>query len=184
MNLEQWFEKGMSAERYIESMEVNKEKLKTILNRFEVPQEDETFFTKIKEEQLRVIVLTEDWCGDAMLNVPILLKLAEKTDMNVRMLLRDQNLELMDQYLTNSTSRAIPIFIFIDRTGNERAVWGSRAEAIQQYVEEQRATLPPKDDPTFTEKQKELYENMHERYTSDESVWNEVYNSLKRRIDR
>ena len=51
------------------------------------------------------------------------------------MLLRDQNLELMDQYLTNGTSRAIPIFVFIDQNGNERAVWGPRAETVQHFVD-------------------------------------------------
>lgn len=182
MNLENWFEKGMSSEEYIQAMEKHKENLHLVLNEFEVPEGNEDFFTKLKEEKLRVIVLTEDWCGDAMLNVPILLKLAEKTDMEVRMLLRDQNLELMDQYLTNGTSRAIPIFIFIDQEGNERAVWGPRAETVQQFVDEQRAQLPDKEDPSFADKQKEMIGAMVEKYTQDKSVWNEVFESLKKRL--
>lgn len=83
MNLVEWFEKGLTPEQYINGMNVNKEGLETILQKFEVPTEDEAFLAKVQAENLRVIVLTEDWCGDAMLNVPILLKLAEKTDMHV-----------------------------------------------------------------------------------------------------
>src|SRR5690606_17388899 len=133
--------KGVSAKEYINSMEKNKEGLLTIQEKFQVPDDIE-FFEQIKEKKLRAIVLTEDWCGDAMLNVPILLKLAEKSNIEVRMLLRDSNLELMDQYLTNGKSRSIPIFIFIDEEGNEFAKWGPRAPIVQKFVDEKRSTLP------------------------------------------
>lgn len=182
MNLENWFAKGMSPNEYIRAMQSHKENLESIYNRFNVPIEDEAFLAKLQAEKLRVIVITEDWCGDAMLNVPILLKIAEKSGLEVKMLLRDQHLELMDQYLTNGTSRAIPIFIFIDQEGNERAVWGPRAATIQRYVDEQRAQLPAKEDESFEDKQKAMYAKMMERYVTDASVWDEVYDSLKEKL--
>ena len=95
--------------------------------------------------------MTADWCGDAMLCVPILMRVAEAAGMELRFLIRDENLELMDQYLTNGKSRSIPIFIFIDADGKERAVWGPRAPEVQRLIEEMRASLPPKDDPQFEE---------------------------------
>lgn len=178
MNLDQWFEKAMTVETYIASMETNQKELESIYRQFEI-QDDESFFRRLSDEKLRVIVLTEDWCGDAMVNVPVLLKLAEKAKMEVRMLLRDQNVELMDQYLTNGTSRAIPIFIFIDQEGEERAVWGPRAASLQKYVDEERAKLPSKDDPNFQEEQEKLYKQMTERYSTDARVWNDIYQSIK-----
>lgn len=178
MNLDQWFEKAMTVEIYIASMETNQKELESIYRQFEI-QDDESFFRRLSDEKLRVIVLTEDWCGDAMVNVPVLLKLAEKAKMEVRMLLRDQNVELMDQYLTNGTSRAIPIFIFIDQEGEERAVWGPRAASLQKYVDEERAKLPSKDDPNFQEEQEKLYKQMTERYSTDARVWNDIYQSIK-----
>lgn len=182
MNLNTWFEKGLTADQYIDAMKVNQEGLKSIYQAFEVPAGEENDLTQLREQHLRVIVLTEDWCGDAMVNVPILLKLAERSGMEVRMVLRDQNLELMDQYLTNGTARAIPIFIFIDEDGNEKAVWGPRAETVQRYVEEQRSKLPPKDDERFEEKQKEMYKAMMSRYTEDETVWNDIFYSIKHKL--
>src|SRR5690625_5900658 len=83
-----------------------------IYNNFQIPNEDD-FFSTLKSKDLRVIVLAEVWCGHCMLNIPILLHLAEKTEMPVRILPRDENLDLMDQYLTND-KRIIPIFIFIE----------------------------------------------------------------------
>jgi hypothetical protein len=176
--LQDWFEKGMTSGEYIESMKVHKENLQKVYENFSLPA-DKEFFLYLKEKGLRVIVLTEDWCGDAMVNLPILLKLSEETGIEARMLLRDSNLELMDQYLTNGTARSIPIFIFIDREGNVAAVWGPRAPKIQKYVEELRAELPSKEDESFEEKQKELFGHMMKTYTEDHQIWNEIYSSLK-----
>src|SRR5699024_12202201 len=92
-----------------------------IYDNFLLP-EDEAKLAAIKEKNLRVLALAEVWCGHCMLCVPILLRLAEKTGMPVKILPRDENLELMDQYLTNE-KRIIPIFVFIDEDGNEVAKW-------------------------------------------------------------
>lgn len=183
MRLQDWYEKAMDSKTYIESMKTNQEELLSIYERFQVREEDEEKFDQLKAKNLRVIVLTEDWCGDAMVNVPILLKICEEANIEARMLLRDQNLELMDQYLTNGTARAIPIFIFIDEAGNEYAVWGPRAPQVQQYVDEERAKLPPKDSPQFEEKQKEMYREFKQRFTTDEQMWSHIYDSIMERLN-
>ncbi|HLS09685.1 thioredoxin family protein [Lentibacillus sp.] len=182
MNLNQWFEKGMDPETYIESMQENKEALLHIYDHF-TPPENEEFVQKLKEKNLRVIVLTEDWCGDAMLNIPILLRMAEQSNLPVRLLLRDQNLELMDQYLTNGKSRSIPIFIFIDEDGKEVAKWGPRAEKIQQFVDESRKKLPPKEDETYQEKANEMYRFMSKSFRDNTDFWQDVYASIQSTIE-
>ncbi|SFA91637.1 Thioredoxin [Lentibacillus halodurans] len=178
MDLHQWFEKGMDPDTYIDSMQENKENLLHIYDHF-TPREDKDFIQELTAKNLRVIVLTEDWCGDAMLNIPILLHMTERANIPVRLLLRDQNLELMDQYLTNGKSRSIPIFIFIDEDGNEAAKWGPRAEKIQQFVDESRENLPSKDDENYKEKAKEMYLFMSKSFRDHTDFWQEVYTSIQ-----
>lgn len=36
-------------------------------------------------------------------------RISEVANIDMRLLIRDENLELMDQYLTNGTARAIPL---------------------------------------------------------------------------
>jgi hypothetical protein len=177
-DLNRWFEKGMTTDEYINSMNRNKAEMVSIYEKFSLTEADRNKLEDLKSKKLRVIVLTEDWCGDAMLNNPILMRIAEAAGMEVRMVLRDQNLELIDQYLTNGTSRAIPIYIFIDKEGNEAAVWGPRAPEMQAMVEEGRATLPEKDAPDFQEKQLALYKRLGESYQTDASIWQTVANSI------
>ncbi|MBI0580319.1 thioredoxin family protein [Neobacillus cucumis] len=178
MNLNEWFHKGLNTDEYINSMIRNKEEMLSIYEGYRVRAEDQTKLEPLKAKGLRAIVLTEDWCGDALLNNPILLRISEAAGMGVRFVLRDQNLELMDQYLTNGTSRAIPIFIFIDQDGNEVGVWGPRAPEIQTLVEKGRAELPDKESPDFQEKQLALYKRLAKSYQTDSGIWQTVANSI------
>ncbi|MGP7817399.1 thioredoxin family protein [Niallia sp. 01092] len=179
--LNEWYDKGTTIEAYIDAMTTNKENLQKIYEGFEFPS-DNAFFDELRRKELRVIVLTEDWCGDAMMNVPILSKLADKAGIRASVLLRDSNLELMDQYLTNGTARAIPIFVFIDKEGKEQAVWGPRAPEVQAFVTELRADLPAKDDPTFEEKQQAVHEKIVDTYVNNTDMWSYVYASLKSKL--
>lgn len=86
------------------------------------------------------LVITEAWCGDAAQNVPILNKMAEASEnINLRFILRDENLEIMDQYLTNG-GRAIPKLIILDCDMNEIASWGPRPSEVQEMVMENKRT--------------------------------------------
>jgi len=86
------------------------------------------------------LLITEAWCGDAAQNLPILNKMAEASPkINLRLLLREDNLEIMDQYLTNG-SRSIPKLIILDGEMNEIANWGPRPSVVQEMVMENKRT--------------------------------------------
>lgn len=182
MTLNDWYEKGMSPDAYIESMEKHKDGLLHIYDNFTVPNDLE-FFQDVSEKQLRVLVLTEDWCGDAMLNVPILLRIAEHANMGVSLFPRDANLELMDQYLTNGKARSIPIFVFIDENGDEVAKWGPRADKIQQFLNDARTNLPNADADDYKEKLNEMLFFLTKSFRDNTDFWEEVYQSIKKTIE-
>ena len=56
----------------------------------------------------KVLVISEDWCGDAMMNLPILKRISESLQLEVRVFHRDEDTNLIDRYLTNGfTARSI-----------------------------------------------------------------------------
>lgn len=80
------------------------------------------------------LVITEGWCGDAAQNLPVLHKLAElNKNVDLKLVLRDDNLELMDLYLTNG-GRSIPKLIALDEELNELFTWGPRPSVAVQMV--------------------------------------------------
>ena len=101
---------------------------------------------RLRSQGLKVVALEEYWCGDAARTGPVLARLAEAAGMEARWFFRDQNLDIMDQYLENGTSRAIPCFIFMTRDGEYLAHWGSRPRAVKEAVRPLQP-LPPQGDP-------------------------------------
>ena len=59
------------------------------------------------EDNEKWLVFSETWCGDAAHNLPFISKWAEHAGVDLRIILRDENTELMDEFLTNG-GRSIP----------------------------------------------------------------------------
>jgi thioredoxin-like negative regulator of GroEL len=80
------------------------------------------------------LVLTEAWCGDAAQIIPLLERMAEVSGkITLKFILRDENLEIMDQFLTNGRSRSIPKVICLDaKTLEVLGDWGPRPEEAQE----------------------------------------------------
>ena len=92
--------------------------------------------TKIKSitEPVTLLVLTESWCGDAAPTLPVMNKIAEiNNKIDFQILLRDENTELMDQFLTNG-AMSIPKLILLDATNEVMATWGPRPKPAAQLV--------------------------------------------------
>lgn len=88
-----------------------------------------------------LLVLSEDWCGDAVNTVPVVARLAERCpNVDLRVLARDANPDIMDAHLTGC-SRSIPVIIALDEAYEERGWWGPRPTALQRWVSGQGQLL-------------------------------------------
>ncbi len=117
-------------------------------------------------EKRRLLVLAEDWCGDASSSIPVVQRFVEDVPgLELRILRRDEYPEVMDRYLTNG-SRSIPIVIVLDESFNELGHWGPRPSALQSWVIANRLTIP----------KPELYPQVRSWYARDrgESTLREI----------
>jgi len=104
---------------------------------------DESVESASRGAQRRVIwlVITEGWCGDAAQNIPVIEKIAaQSVNIETRYILRDENPDLMDKFLTDG-KRSIPKLIAMDAATREvLGTWGSRpapAQALFLELKEQ-----------------------------------------------
>ncbi len=89
------------------------------------------------------MVLTEPWCGDSAQNLPFIFKIAACSPaVDARVLLRDQNLDIMDAYLTDGT-RGIPKLVAFDPEGRELFRWGPRPQAAADLFRELKGSGAP-----------------------------------------
>ncbi|MEG8945473.1 thioredoxin family protein [Rosettibacter firmus] len=138
---------------------------------------------KVNEELMRLIkyiseqywlIITEHWCGDSAQIVPYISKIAECNEkINLIIIERDKNLDIMDMYLTNGT-RSIPKLIAFDYDGKELFQWGPRPKEAQELINKAKAEGKSK---------KEFLELLHKWYAKDkgksiEKEFYEIINSL------
>jgi len=115
------FEQGMTLSQYIDHMSVNRERFVEALDETTIEPEDTRVLPRLGAVR-RVLVLTEDWCGTCLAQVPYVAKLVEgHANVEMRLFPRDLNLDVMDQYLKNGLYRSIPVFVFFDEHMNEVA---------------------------------------------------------------
>ncbi len=97
--------------------------------------------------ELKLLVLTEDWCGDAANTVPMIARFAELAPrIEMRLLKRDEHLELIDLYRSGE-SRSIPLAVVLDAAFIPVGRWGPRPRELQQFViREKRACIRPNAD--------------------------------------
>ena len=110
------------------------------------------------------LVLTEAWCGDAAQIIPLFNRMAELNDhIKLRLLLRDENPEIMDEFLYRGRSRSIPVLIALDADSLEViGSWGPRPEEAQELFEDLRSeeNIP----------YQRVAETLHKWYTADKTV--------------
>ncbi|MDR6763007.1 hypothetical protein J2Y38_003225 [Flavobacterium sp. 2755] len=101
------------------------------------------------------LVISEGWCGDAAQILPILDKMAHASDkrIDLRIVLRDENDELMSQYLTNG-GRAIPkVIVICKEAGIVRTDWGPRPKGATELMNNHKRDVGPIDEKIKTDLQ-------------------------------
>ena len=152
------YDSGRTFEAMLEAATEGVEVYRNFRERAVVPPE---FPARIAATKARwhLLVISEDWCGDSVNIVPWIDALASASaETAMRLIDRDDNLELMDRHLTNGRSRSIPIALLLDARFVERAWWGPRPGPLQEWFATPEAQALSK---------AERYKALRSRYARD-----------------
>ena len=139
--------KGETFQRFLTSVQHHQTLWRQLSERAVLPEEAVESARSV-HGRWRLLVLAEDWCGDAVHVLPYLARLEETfPNFELRILPRDENPDLMDSHLTNG-SRSIPVVMILDEDYREVAWWGPRPEPLQELFHREIKQLPP--DERFT----------------------------------
>ncbi len=149
-------------EEYLHYARLNLQRMRRWDKTFELQEKLQQLLTQLPEQTWMVI--TEGWCGDSAQNLPAIVKMAAATQgkIGVRIVLRDENPQIIDQYLTNG-SRSIPIVVGFDQEGRQLFRWGPRPEAAQDLLVRWSNEVPQRSFEVFEQE-------MHTWYTKDKGA--------------
>lgn len=122
----------------VDYTKLNYSRMKRILKTTDAVQEiNDTL--ECFNDKITWLVIAESWCGDAAQNVPVMQIMAEvNPNINLRIILRDENPDLMDRYLTNG-GKSVPKMICLDENLNELGTWGPRPAFLQDWMKKEKA---------------------------------------------
>jgi hypothetical protein len=125
----------VNTEFYLHYTKMNLSRTTRVERKTELTDELKATLSSFTEPQ-QWVVLVESWCGDVPHSLPIINKISEYQPLvSLHILLRDENLDMMDAYLTNG-GRSIPKLVaFNNALGKELFTWGPRPQALQEQID-------------------------------------------------
>jgi Thioredoxin len=110
------FAQGLTWPDFLANARVNRDKLEHNYDNPVLTQDDLLFFREASQRPdgpRKLLAIAQAWCGDVCRELPTAVRIAEAARMDLRIFLRDENPDIMDEFLsTEGKSRAIPVFVF------------------------------------------------------------------------
>ncbi|GAC1515697.1 MAG: thioredoxin family protein [Gemmatimonadaceae bacterium] len=145
MSLTSRYASAPTFDQFLRDVEANAELWRALAKRAHVPL-DVVARVEALGGRWHFLVLVEDWCGDAINSLPVVAKLAALAhNLELRVVARDKNLDLMVGHLSPTGAAAIPVVILLDDSYVERGWWGSRPAELQRWVHTVGLTMSKED---------------------------------------
>lgn len=154
----EWLERALSFQEYVDKAEMNVPTIKANYEDTQISEEDHKYFaslsSRLEKGAIKVLALSEPWCGDCVENLPIVAKLASLYPcFDLLVFSRDDNLDIMDRYLTDG-KRVIPVFVFFDEEGQEIGRFIERPQGARDFL---AGEMEKHKDLSEEERQKAMY---------------------------
>ena len=121
--------------KQFEDKKLNLHRMTRIEKHYSVSEELKNLILQVDKPQIWMII-SETWCGDSAQNIPFIAKIAAVNPrIEIKIVMRDSNPDVMDLYLTNGT-RSIPILVAFDESGEELFRWGPRPDEAKKLFED------------------------------------------------
>jgi hypothetical protein len=109
------------------------------------PDELRVITLLVESHGVKALVLGEDWCPDVWRGLPVIAKVAELTGMELRLFFRDQNKDIMSEFLKDGEFESIPVIVFYDRGHQYLGHWIERPVLANEEMEPLREIMTGKE---------------------------------------
>jgi len=136
------FDSALSYADYLAAIAVNRDQFEHYYDIARLADDDVAFFRKIAalpSGPAKILAIAEAWCPDVFRGVPVFARIAEASGMTLKIVLRDENPDIMDEFLLDGRARAIPVAVFYTRSHQYIAHWIERPAVAHAEVARIRA---------------------------------------------
>jgi len=132
---------GLTLAEFVEKMTTYQDEMQRRLREVALPDTDRAELARLNRP-VHALVLTEGWCPDSLMNLPILARVVEAAPgMDMRIFIRSRFPDLEAYYQARDV-RCIPVFTFLDAAFDEIGTWLERPQAAHERLQAWKAEHP------------------------------------------
>ncbi len=142
------FGQGMTYDEYMETVKVNKARIEEYYSNVSLGSDQTEALRELAGTEggpAKMMVIGEDWCGDVVRELPVLARVAEAAGLELRIFPRDQNHDIMNEFLKEGLYMSIPVAVFYDQGHEYICHWIERSEAANREQGEIEAAIRAED---------------------------------------
>jgi hypothetical protein len=162
------FVSGFTYQDYIAQVKVNKNQFEKYYATGQLSAEDARFFRKASQARngvAKMLVLGEDWCPDVFRGLPVMARIAEAAGIEMRIFPRDQNLDIMNEFLNQGKFMSMPVAVFYTKDLRHICHWIERpASANRERTQIEADVRKDKPQTGAPEVQMVIRERLQARY--------------------
>lgn len=164
---------GISYKEWAEQIDRNQEKFQFNYDAMELNAED---VAAIKATMSKpngpktVLALGEAWCPDVVRGLPVLGKLCEATGLDLKIFFRDQNLDIMNEFLYKGEFQSIPTVVFYSKDMDQLGVWHERAQKARDEMPQLSEITAKMRNQDLSEEERKQYMEQYEAFQQG-PVW-------------
>ena len=185
VNLAHKWHTGLSPEAFMAGMTKNKEQFQEWYDQFQWENDNtRAFFSSLNyRDDLRCLIIAADWCGDVVRNVPVVFQAMQEAGIPVQVLIMEDHLETMDQFLTMG-GRSIPVVLFTDTSGAVLGQWGPRPKHIQEVMVKFKQNNPDREAADYQDNLNVARTEIKARYGEDAGYQAYIIQELREILSR
>ena len=164
---------GISYKEWAEQIDRNQEKFQFNYDAMQLNPDDVAAIKKTMEKPngpATVMAIGEAWCPDVVRGMPVIAKLCEATGLDLKIFFRDQNVDLMNEYLYKGEFQSIPTLVFFSKNFEEMGVWHERAQKARDEMPQLSAITAKMRDQELSEDERKKYMEQYEAFQKG-PVW-------------
>ena len=135
------FSSGLTYQQFLEQAKSNVDRFQMNYEGTTVSEEDAAALKALVAKPngpAKLLVLGEDWCPDVYRGMPVLAKIAEAAGIEFRAFPRDENLDIMNEFLKDGEYQSIPTAVFYTRDHQYILHWIERPVKANDEMPEMR----------------------------------------------
>jgi len=158
---------GISYKEWADQIDRNQEKFQYNYDAMELNADDVAAIKATMAKPggpVTCLAVGEAWCPDVVRGMPVAAKLCEATGLDIKIFFRDQNLDIMNEFLYKGEFQSIPTLVFYDKDLNNLGVWHERAQKARDEMPQLSEITGKMRNQELSEEERKQYMEQYEAF--------------------